>query len=69
MPGAARDAVREFTPVGMHRDVAIVAEASAAAATVTQRAIVNAVLAATLVADIASLRSLLPSAVVHRTDG
>ena len=47
VPGAARDAVREFTPVGMHRDVAIVAEVSAAAATVTQRAIVNAVLAAT----------------------
>ncbi|HNP57703.1 MAG TPA: P1 family peptidase [Gordonia sp. (in: high G+C Gram-positive bacteria)] len=69
VPGAARDAVREFTPVGMHRDVAIVAEVSAAAATVTQRAIVNAVLAATPVADIASLRSLLPSAVVHRTDG
>ena len=64
VPGAARDAVREFTPVGMHRDVAIVAEVSAAAATVTQRAIVNAVLAATPVADIASLRSLLPSAVV-----
>lgn len=63
-PGAARDAAREFTPVGMHRDVAIVAQVGAAAATVTRRAIVNAVLAATGVADIPSLRGLLPTALV-----
>ncbi|GED97476.1 P1 family peptidase [Gordonia crocea] len=65
-PGDSRDALREFTPAGMHHDVAIVAHVSAAAATVTQRAIVNAVLAATPVADIPSLRALLPSAVADR---
>ncbi|GAB08141.1 putative hydrolase [Gordonia araii NBRC 100433] len=67
-PGDARDAAREFTPPGMHPDVAIVAQVSAAAATVTQRAIVNAVLAATPVADIPSLRSLLPTAVADGND-
>ncbi|MFT3899658.1 MAG: P1 family peptidase [Gordonia sp. (in: high G+C Gram-positive bacteria)] len=61
-PGDARDAIREFTPIGMNPDVAIVTQVSAAAATVTQRAIVNAVLAADPVADIPSLRALLPSA-------
>lgn len=68
-PGEARDSARRFTPVGMHPDVAIVAQVSAAAAAVTQRAIVNAVLAATPVADIPSLRVLLPTAVAHRTGG
>ncbi|MFT4199847.1 P1 family peptidase, partial [Gordonia sp. (in: high G+C Gram-positive bacteria)] len=67
-PGQARDALREFTPIGMHPDVAIVTQVSAAAATVTQRAIVNAVLAATGVADIPSLRALLPSALADGPD-
>ncbi|QKT06867.1 P1 family peptidase [Gordonia sp. X0973] len=68
-PGSARDALRGLTPPGMHPDVAIVAAVSAAAATVTQRAIVNAVLAADPVAGLPALRELLPSALAPADSG
>lgn len=52
-----------FVPSGMNPDVAVLAEICRVAVTVTQRAIVNAVLAADSVAGVPSYADLAPSAI------
>lgn len=62
---AAPDPVAALPP-GLRTDAAALAAIGHAAAVVTRRAVVNAVIAATTVAGIPALRDVLPSAVVRR---